>query len=557
MKRVTIAFLMLTLIFGMAFATGSVEPAETTSGPRYPATVDPFGKYDEPITMTFALPTNEATNFPAGWDYSDNIWTQAIFDELGIRLELAFEAPDVGGQYETRVNLAIASGDVPDSIRLTSAAQFSRLVDAGRLEDLTEAFDKFAYPQLQEWFMEDGGVGREWGTVGGKLYGIAQSSVPFQTARMLFIRQDWREDLGFDQPTSMNDVIDMARAFKAVDPDNRYGFLITQDLLDNGMSDMFAIANSMEVYPRRWIDNGSGELVYGSVQPGMKDVLALYRDFYEEGLINPEFASTSGGDSAPQLTNSMVGIAPNAFWLYSWPLNSLYVSEGVEWEAYPVLPMDGYSRHVSVATDRTKREFSVVRAGYEYPEALIKVLNFETYKVNDPEGADQGFHSDDKYNYHMMMPFRPAFAPMRVNYDTHINVTAAIDNDDTSYLVQPHDFKQYDSVKAYFDAIDAGETPEASSWVAKNFFYGAESAFGVLTQYFDGDNYMISPAAGIKTDEMIRKEQTLNQMEDQYFVEIITGSRPLDDFDEFVDDWMALGGSTISDEINDWYDSIK
>ena len=557
MKRILIATLLLVAGFGLIFATGQSESSGAAAGPRYPDTVDPFGMYDETVVLTFAKATNAASNFPESDSYANNIWTREIAKALNIELDLKWEAVDEADNYDTKLNLSIASGDLTDVIYTTNASQFTRLVNAGRLEDLTEAFDKFAYPQLKEWYAEDGGVRRSWGTVGEKLYGITGESPPFQTARMIFVRKDWRENLGIDAPTTMNDIIDMAKAFKAVDPDNRYGILITKDILDNGMSDMFAIANSMASYPRRWIEDGAGDLVYGSIQEGMKNVLAVYRDLYEAGLVNPEFATTDGGNSAPQLTNSMVGIAPNAFWLYSWPLNSLYVAEGIEWECYPVLPWEGYEGQIKVSTDKTKRKMVAVRKGYEYPEALIKILNFEAYKLNDVEGSEQRFHSDDDYNYHMMMPFRPAFGPLRVNFDTHINVTKAIDNNDTAYLVSPHDVLQYDRIKAYFDAVKANETPDQSTWVAKNFFYGAESAFGVLDYYWKNDLFMISPAAGIKTEEMIRREESLNKLEEQYYVEIITGKKPIDAFDDFVSDWRALGGDTIEKEINEWFDSIQ
>ncbi len=554
MKRLLVLLLLVSLT-GAASARGSGEAADASAGPHYPESVDPLGRYEAPVRLSIGIMTNAATTFPAGDSYADNIWTRALLEELNIEIDIAWEA--VGGdRYDTKLNLAIASNDLPDAVKLTNAGQFSRLVNAGRLADLTEAFDRFAYPQLGEWFEEDGGLRRSYGTVGDRLYGISPSTANYQTARMIFIRKDWREDLGFGVPSSMDDVIAMARAFKAIDPQSRYGILITSEILDNGMSDMFAIANSMGVWPRRWLEE-DGELVYGSIQPGMKDVLTLYKQLYDEGLINPEFATTDGGASAPQLTNSMVGIAPNAFWLYSWPLNSLYASEGVEWETFPVMPMRGYEGGLRVSMDRSNREFFVVRSGYRNPEALIKVLNFQALKINDPVYAEQRFHSDGTYSNHMMMPFYPAFGPLRVNFDTYVNVTKAIQTNSEAPLVTPHDHLQYGRIQEYFAAKQAGEKPDQGAWVSKNFFYGERSAFGVLDHYWRNDMFLLSPADGIRTNEMIRRGETLDQLEAQYYVEIITGRRPLSDFDTFVQDWRDLGGALIEFEINEWYKSIQ
>jgi putative aldouronate transport system substrate-binding protein len=39
------------------------------------------------------------------------------------------------------------------------------------------------------------------------------------------------------------------------------------------------------------------------------------------------------------------------------------------------------------------------------------------------------------------------------------------------------------------------------------------------------------------------------------FTTIITGSKPLSAFDEFVGQWKKLGGDKITDEVNRWYET--
>ena len=557
MKRFVLTLLVLAAVGMIVFAgSGTEKKAEAAAGPRYGDTVDPFGEYDPPITASFAKETNAATDFPAGDSYENNVWIRGIRDDLGIDLNVKFAA--LGGvKYETKINLAIASNDLPDFITLTNGTQFDKLVKAGRLEDITEEYEKFLYPLAKKYYLEDGGVMKSWGMVGDRMYGMARGGVSLQNYRMIHIRKDWREELGIPEPKTMNDVLDMAKKFKDADPANRFGISITKDILDNGMSDMTGIANSMGAYPRRWIENG-GKLVYGSVQPLMKEVLAVYRDLYAGGLIDPEFPVKDGGASAPALTNSKVGIIIGDFWLESWPLNSLFEREGVDWELYPVLPMKGYVDKVVNQAPNTPRQMYAVKKGYAHPEAWFKIMNYQVYKLNDPDGADTDrFHSDGKYAYHMYQSFYSAYSPMFINLYSNPNVTNAIDKNDTSYLVSPHDRIQYDRIKPYVDKVKAGVKPEPAEWVAFKFFYGPKSSFGVLNMYRRDNSYFISPATGIETEEMSRRQATLNQLEDQYYVEIITGKRPLEDFAKWVDDWESLGGALIEYEINDWYASVQ
>ena len=39
------------------------------------------------------------------------------------------------------------------------------------------------------------------------------------------------------------------------------------------------------------------------------------------------------------------------------------------------------------------------------------------------------------------------------------------------------------------------------------------------------------------------------------YVQIITGEKPVDAFDDFVKQWYEMGGTQITEEANEWYHS--
>ena len=45
----------------------------------------------------------------------------------------------------------------------------------------------------------------------------------------------------------------------------------------------------------------------------------------------------------------------------------------------------------------------------------------------------------------------------------------------------------------------------------------------------------------------------LNKLQDTMIVSIITGDKPVDYFDSFVEEWMAMGGEEVIKEANEWY----
>ncbi len=44
---------------------------------------------------------------------------------------------------------------------------------------------------------------------------------------------------------------------------------------------------------------------------------------------------------------------------------------------------------------------------------------------------------------------------------------------------------------------------------------------------------------------------TLETQEDEFFLQVLTGDVSIDEFDSFVSQWKALGGDTITGEMNE------
>ncbi len=49
----------------------------------------------------------------------------------------------------------------------------------------------------------------------------------------------------------------------------------------------------------------------------------------------------------------------------------------------------------------------------------------------------------------------------------------------------------------------------------------------------------------------------LQTLEQQAFVAIVTGQKPLDYFDTFVKEWKAKGGDQVTEDVNAWKRSLS
>lgn len=572
MKRVkltTLAFMLATLmLFSACGAENTTKDTATpsasaTEGPATPTPsagpIDPLAKYETPVTVTIAVSTNAATKFEPGDSYEDNVWTRAFKDEMNIDVKVIWTS--LWSNFETKVNLAIASNQLPDILTLPKYSQFDRLVNADKLEDLTPYFEAYSTELMKTNIMSDGGQALEWGKVNGKLLGFPTSGVNYQAARETFIRKDWLEQTGLPEPKTIEDFLAIIRAIKAQDPDNRFGIPLNKTVIGDSFCDIIGMANAYGAYPRIWLQDDSGKLVYGTLQPEMKKVLQVYADLFKEGLIDPAFASLDGTAIAEQLTSGKIGAVMGGCWIPGWPLNSLWDSSQVDWNVYPILPSKDLQHPLKVQTPEVEASMVAIRKGYEHPEVLFKLISFNLAKTQDPERQEMlKFHSDPAkpdYGYAAHNPLYIYPSPTRYNFNTNIAVTKAIDSKDISFLKTPHDKQQYNGTIKWFDALEAGTTPTGGDWGAYKTWYGSNSAFGILNQYFDNDSFIVSKLAGVQTNEMVRQWANLLKLEEQYITEIIAGIKPVSDFDKFVQEWRNLGGETIEYEVNEWYQSTK
>jgi len=507
-----------------------------------------FGPFEETVTVRLAMPINAAHEFdPEHEDHGNNVWTRAFRDYLNIEVEIMWEAVHMGGDYETRLNLAIASGDVPDLIRFENATQFANMQSANQLMDLNTLFPRFAYPLVHELMAFDG-IALDWGRVGEGLYGLPIQGVNISSPRMLYLRQDWFEDTGLPMPTTFEEFIYAAEMMARAN--NAFALGQDQHLIRNGMADLHGPANAFGAHPTVWVEDGDGGLMYGTLDPRMMDVLEIYARLYYEGLIDPGFTSLDGGALGGQLTTNQVAAISSQFWLNGWPLVFAYGTDyWAEWIIMPMLPSETLQGPLMVTAESPAAGRLVsIREGFEHPEAFFKMWNFTTSVLEDQErGAER--HG----TFHPRIgdtPFVHFPDPMQ-NPITHHNLTAHIrDGVPLDELpMRTHCWGRMAYFQDYFDG-----TLEETIWGHWSSWIGDHSTWGIVTNYLERGELVTCLTMGLQTPGMIDHWPDLTDLERTFTVEVVTGRRPVSDFlDYFVPAWMAMGGEQITEEVNEWW----
>lgn len=516
---------------------------------------DPFGKYDPAITVHFVRDTDDTldanyfSQFPDK-TMTDNLWTDLYRDELGIIVEYDWIVKG-GDEYDQKLNIALATGDIPEFVSVTPL-QVKQLAEAGLIMPLDDVYEQYASDLTKSVLMETGTAPFDAATIDGKLYALPEVDSTLMLADVIWIRADWLEQLGLAEPKTMDELVAAMEAFCAADFDGNgvndtIGMGIAKDLWA-GLFGLRGFFNAYESYPTIWVEDENGQLVYGSTLPATKDALAKLNEMYQKGLIDPEFGVKDGGKVAEATTAGKCGILYGAQWNSIYPLQSSYDLSGANWKAIPIVSATGAP--VKAQTDVGTVGWVVARADCEHPEALVKLFNMFLEK-NWGETNENGVYyapldSESIWKLSPVVPTKPD-----KNIDAYMALEEARKTGDYSNVTG----EAYSILKK-LEAFEAGSKEGFAMWGWERI-YGHGGAYGVLADYQEAGLLQNEMFVGAPTDTMTERMSTIEALQDEVFTKIILGEAPVDDFDKFVQDFYALGGTEITAEVNEWYQSVK
>ncbi|HZG86277.1 extracellular solute-binding protein [Paenibacillus sp.] len=537
-------------------ASGGASGTSGGASTEQPAAeADPlFGKYEPGIEISTVRVIDEL-KFADGDDIDNNVWTRTLKERLGITINNQWVVKRDLGQE--KMNVTLASGDLPDIFGVSDPTQLKQLVDSEQVYDLTELYEKHASPLVKE-FAEATTNGLAAATFDGKLMAFPAGNATIDNAPILWIRKDWLAKLNLPEPQTMDDVLRIADAFANQDPDGNgkkdsYGLALNKTLFwANGggaFGSLEGFFNGYRAYPQSWIKDANGNLAYGSIQPEMKAALAQLQEMYKNGLIDKEFGVKDESKEAELANAGKLGMGYGMMWNTLWPLNDGRKNDpNTDWQAYPIVSADGNpAKPQTPALSVTN--YYVVNKHAKNPEALFKMLNLFAELQFDPKTPKEVWEQHSKINGIETWTYYPyPVGRPDKNLKIHHKVVATLKSRDPSGL-NPEELDAYNNSLAMAEG-----TGDANAWGYDKVF-GPEGSFKVIDKYVTEKLLQPSEFYVAPTATMVDKNATLLKMEQETFTKIIMGSASVDDFDTFVSNWKKLGGDQITAEVNEWYQS--
>ena len=133
---------------------------------------------------------------------------------------------------------------------------------------------------------------------------------------------------------------------------------------------MNAIASAYEAFPGSWLMDQDGKVYNSSTSEGMKQSLEKMAEWFQEGIVDPQFGTRTWDDITALLTNGQLGIAFGPWHIPDWLLNNV---RSMDPDAdFSVMTICDENGKVNVTHSNANSGYMVVRKGYSNPEVLVK-----------------------------------------------------------------------------------------------------------------------------------------------------------------------------------------
>ena len=510
MKRaisLLVALAMLALCLPMA-AMADGEPEYTYTTLTYQA-----GVLDDPCYMV---------------DY----WSKYY----GVKFEL--ENIEQGSESEL-IPLRLASGDVPD-VLYWNRTQYMKLVEEGMYGTFpVETLQKYAPKIYEQMASKDGLI--DYFSIDGELFCLGYQPQTSIYPSMGVWRKAWLDKLGEEMPSTLEDAERIWYRFAKEDPDGN-GADDTYGLSKGGMTQVY---NAYGLYTT-WIKDENGNLINSNVSPRRKEALAKLAQYYADGVLDPEFITgeNNGG---------------------YWGVSHAFTSGRIGYTVH-----GNYSHWPLTYGATTADEFANAGAMYQnFPDEVTETSM--PYIYANPLQGPYGDVSYGTASYQQLDCFSTALIADEARFGRFLEIAEDLGgyNDIETYICNrygergvhwdynedgvPQSFEGYQTVAERVAIGGLIAFQFAMSDAAEPSLWG-KSSLESLRARTEDINYVTSPLYVTSTLPSAADYQTeLDKLTSETFMDIITGAKPIDAFDEMVSTWYAIGGEILTQEANDLY----
>jgi putative aldouronate transport system substrate-binding protein len=502
-------------------ATATTAPGGNTGGDTDQAS--------EPVEVSIYVPSRLA----------DKIYTTdtMTFKALAQRCNMKFDMESVfSRQAGERFDVIISTGQLPD-IMAGDKRDINTYGMSGAFIPLNDLIDQYA-PNIKKYLVENKEALAQTVAPDGNIYAIPMLSA-VRTAMGYNIRQDWLDKLGLERPVTIDDWYNVLTAFKKNDLNGNGAGDVTPLVLDRMWEAYYMnFADAWGIELNEWVDYWmirDGKMVFAPIQPETKEFLATMAKWYQEGLIDPEFVTredtnnyhifNNKGGATCYWTGYVAGMNTNSEVLANDP--------NTNWQVIPppVLTEGQSPKTFSQQAPIVNIASWAISSSSKHAVDIIKMFDY----VYSDEGSMLFNFGIEGESYQMANGVPDYTDPVKNAEGGMVNW---IRGNGLQALIGMRQMPEYEKASCATDDVRR----QLFDYVENDYFFPINPELTFTTEEKDIYDVKMSSIKTYAQEELLK-----------FFI----GSRPIDEFDSFVNRINELGISEMEGIVNQAYDRYK
>ncbi|MDR1600181.1 MAG: extracellular solute-binding protein [Oscillospiraceae bacterium] len=463
---------------------------------------------------------------------ADNQTVQKLEEMTGVRIEWLHPAR---GQEQEQFNLMMASNTLPDIINPGGEGnQFypggaAKAVEDGvflRLNELLDQYSQYYWPMVSA----DPDFRRDAVMDDGTAYGFAMLEKEAQgTYSGLGVRQDWLDELGLEQPTTIDELEIVLTAFK-----ERKGaetpFLLPSKGYDEETMMLMASFDTTHAFYQ--VD---GQARWGAWEDNFKLYLEKMNDWYNKGLIPSDFSTMDDSQRNAAKSTGKAGLYKIGFWeLESARKNSVDPDNFRVVALKTPYYLDEGEPSLRFTNSKVRGFFTSITGSCENPEAAVKWMD-AWYSPEMTELCNWGFEG---LTYYVGEDGLKHLSDLVISNPNGYSLTTVMGQ----YFMQSGTFVR--DLSREWDIYTDDENAATGIWSSTPADWFISEA-------------LLSPTSE-EGDELATLMSDINTLRDERVINWIMGVEPLDTFEQYQETARSMGierAIEIKQQVLDRYNS--
>ncbi|OMF34639.1 hypothetical protein BK133_11550 [Paenibacillus sp. FSL H8-0548] len=400
-----------------------------------------------------------------------------------------------------KISVLLASGDVPDILWIPGKSDYFKLAQQGAFEPLDDLIEQ-KIPNISTVFSQDE-------LDAAKLDGVAYG-IPIRVAQKvgngLLVRTDILSELGLQAPTTLDE---MHTTLKTIKEKNGIApFTVATSNPGAFKAGFSPMAGAFGVDTSTIVKDG--KLEFSWVQPEFKQFLGTMKNWYDEGLIDKEFAINK--DVKDKMING-TAVMTTTYWADAMRIDQSIEEKGKSDTVHFIAPPVGQDGKSGLPEESLATTYLVI-----------------------PKEAKNKTNAAEYYNF-------------LLEDKTDMLITFGIENED--YTIENN------------EVVQTAEQSNQIPWRTLYFSLDTDKSFnsrlaakGFLPYYnellpFKQNREETGYAPFVEAWDT-KFTELQNYMEENA-MKFIMGKRDLSEFDKFVEEFNAKGGETAIKAMNEWF----